>query len=135
MRSLSNKTNYDDELFYNTITSSLKTVFICPVEGPYKIKNKNNNQKLLIQAEKTIPVKAAADGTVIQVQTSEQETTIILEHKNKIVTKYTPLKSSPIKPKTKVSQGDILGYAKEFTFTIRIDSSILFPLEEKKNGK
>ena len=135
MKSLSNKTEYDDELFYNTITSSLKTIFQCPIEGPYSITSHNDTgtsrKELVIITEKQTQVKAVADGNVIAVINTDEGSIISIEHYNKIFTMYYYLKGSTVKEHTKIKQGEILGYTTELNFKIDFDPSLLFNQEKK----
>lgn len=135
MKSLSNKTEYDDELFYNTITSSLKTIFICPIEENYTILSKNcyhDIKGIIIETEKPVPVRAVADAKVQLVQTTDQGSLIILEH-SQIITGYSFLQSVKAIENTPIKQGEIIGYTQKLNFAIHLDPSLLFKIITKRS--
>ena len=47
MKNISNKTDYEDALFYNVINAALKTLFVSPVaEGISAVKDTRNSEKI-----------------------------------------------------------------------------------------
>lgn len=115
MKSPSNKTKYDDKLFFQIISDSLKKLFICPCEKPFTIK-KTKNTNIQIEKTGTHPVLSSAAGKIIH--TSED--TLILEHENNLYTKYTNIRPT-LSTKEKIKQGiKIAEFTNTFSFSILI---------------
>lgn len=119
MKSDSNKTEYDDELYYRAIIASLKCLMNPPVEGDFKVVE--SGKKVVICTEKMTLVKTAAAGTITTVEEKNGDFYITLIHRNNIKTRYGPLKKPEFKKSgIELKQGTGLGYSKEFAFQIEV---------------
>lgn len=124
MKSDSNRTEYDDELYYRAIIASLKCIMTSPVDGEFKLSM--NGKKAVITTEKMTLVKSAAAGTIFNVEEKNDEYYITLIHRNNLKTRYGPLKKPEYKKVgLELKQGTGLGYSKEFIFQIEVNPAEL----------
>lgn len=125
MKSVSNTTEFDDELYYRAIVASLKCIMISPVEGKYNFLS--NEKKMIFELEKMTAIKAAASGIIISVEETEKGFFITLQHKFNINTTYGPLKKPDYKTTgIEIKQGITIGWSKELEFTIEVIPLVVF---------
>ena len=93
MKKISNKTDYEDALFYNVINAALKTLFVSPVaEGISAVKDTRNSEKIKsaeIITHKSQPVVAVANGVVFGIDSNF----LTIEHEQGIFSSYFNLSS------------------------------------------
>lgn len=122
MKSETNKTDYDDELFYEVITASMKTILSSPLNKPFKIEEisaDNGKQDIKLIPEKAAKVKASAAGIIEKVEkTVDGAALIVICHRNSIKTFYAPVHNCDLIAGNKIKQGDILGIATRLFFSI-----------------
>lgn len=119
MKSINNNTEYDDKLFYQTITASLQKLLILPVHNlPAEVEDTH----VKISHEKSFPVYATAPGTVYI-----KDKTIIIKHENCINTIYTNvIPDQNLKSDTKIKQNEVIGQAvKQCEITIQITPAFM----------
>lgn len=129
MKSLNNKTEYEDDLFYQAITACLSCIFISPIDSQYELKlteNKNQIQTYKMITEKMVPVKSAAAGKITEIIQNEDKYFFKIEHKNQICTTYGPI----LKPFYKttgiqIKQGEELGFSNCLEYSVQIPVSLI----------
>lgn len=134
MKSSANTTDYDDKLFFQVITESLKKIFICPVNCHYTIQKPEKEdaqdgiQQFLFVLDKVDAIYNMAAGKIIQVSKDGPRSQIIIEHENGLQTMYLADFVYGI-PDAGVDlrQGDIIGHCKDFYLAICVSPETLFP--------
>lgn len=135
MKSSSNTTDFDDKLFFQVITESMKKLFICPVGCHYSIQKpeKEDEQSDGIQQfrfvlDKIDSVHNIADGKIIQVTKDGPRSQVIIEHDNGIQTWFMADFAYGVPSAgVELRQGDIIGHCKEFYLAVCISPKTLFP--------
>lgn len=118
MKSKTNKTNYDDKLFYQAIISSLEQLITNPAEQELKALE----HSVQIAHTKAFDVYATAPGTI-----TITEKQIRIQHENNISTVYTNVIAlKDIKTGHEVNQNDKIGQCiKECEIKLEINPTFL----------
>lgn len=135
MKSTNNTTSFDDKLFYQAVTESLKKLFICPVSCSYTLEQPEKEdtqsdglQQFLFVLNKVEAVHNMADGKIVQVTKDGTQAQVIIEHDNGIQTWFMAdfvygVPSAGVD----LHQGDIIGHTKKFWLAVYISPKSIFP--------
>lgn len=134
MKSVNNQTEYDDKLFYQTVSSSIQKLFISPVKPPFSFEQidltKDSQINLYqLKTEKASPVRAVADGTVVLIKKlDENEIALSIKHDTGIYTNYICIQNPKVTTVgTQLKQGEELGLTTDSTiFEILISPAAVF---------
>ena len=143
MHSKTNKTGYDDTLFFRCIPNAIKTLFILPVDAPFKCINKapeSSNHEISavkIQTAQCRPVYNSANGTVFSVIQAGKTKTVLIKHQCSLYSRYDNLVDCDLKAGVTIPQGlqiaqtgkDASSYSIQFSLLIDINE-ILFSQKE-----
>ena len=143
MRSKNNKTGYDDTLFFRCIPNAIKTLFVLPVEAPFKCINKaseSSNHEISavkIQTAQCRPVYNSANGTVFSIIQTGKTKTVLIKHQCSLYSRYDNLVDCNLKAGVAIPQGlqiaqtgkDGNGFGIQFSLLIDINE-ILFSQKE-----
>lgn len=152
MKSKTNKTGYDDTLFFRCIPNAIKTLFILPVNAPFFIKNRAPESSIYeisavkIQTEHCRPVYNSANGTVLSVLNETDAITgrkvkkVIIKHPCSLYSKYENLADCSLKVGASIPQGQQIAqtgkdkdsYSITFSLLIDINEILLTPTDTGK---
>ena len=144
MFSKTNKTGYDDTLFFRCIPNAIKTLFVLPVAMPFTVKNKASESPnyeisaIKIQTMHCRPVYNSAGGTVFSVIQTDKTKTVIIKHQCSLYSRYDNLVDCNLKTGAAIPQGqqiaqtgkDGTGFSINFSLLIDINE-ILFNQKEE----
>lgn len=148
MVSKTNKTGYDDTLFFRCIPNAIKTLFILPVDAPFAIKNnapESSNYEISavkIQTAHCRPVYNSATGTVCAVTVQENNTkSVLIKHQCSLYSRYDNLIDCHLKTGLTVSQGqqiaqtgkDENGFSIQFSLLLDINEILFIKGEDDGN--
>lgn len=137
MVSKTNKTGYDDTLFFRCIPNAIKTLFTLPVDAPFAIKNKapesSNYEISAVKIETTHcrPVYNSATGTVCAVTVQENTTkSVLIKHQCSLYSRYDNLVDCNLKADVKVAQGQQIAQTGKDENGFGIQFSLLIDINE-----
>lgn len=133
LKSSNNTTDYDDKLFFQVATESLKKLFICPAKQPYTLYqpldkgDEDGLQLFTFCRDKVEPVYCMADGKIVQVSSDGKNGQVYIEHENGLQTWFMAdfVYGDP-KVGVTLKQGDIIGHCKDFSCGIFVSPKTLF---------
>lgn len=136
MKSTNNTTDFDDKLFFQVITESMKKVFVCPasshytIDQPEEVNKKDCIHQFIFKQDKIDAVHCMADGTIVQVTKDGNRSQVFIEHENGISTWFMAdfVYGVPAVGVT-MRQGEIIGHSKDFYVGVFVSPKSLFPGE------
>lgn len=140
MKSKTNKTKYDDLLFYRCIPAALNTLFVVPLNAPFSIIKRlpdaSNCEISAVKIQKTLcsTVNNGANGTVYAIIPRNDGTqTVLIKHLCGIYSRYDNIYDCDLVENTPINQGAPIGLTGKdgenkfsINFSIVLDTNEVF---------